>query len=107
MSNFKHERIKGSLTLLDRWHGHPARLREITSSHATLTFLVFIDGATMLTHNLVIYCQGPVELRCPMELRENQFTLEIANDLFALVDPKNDVLITCENVEVKENVKLA
>jgi hypothetical protein len=66
------ERIAHTESLLRRWHGHDARIHELTTSHSTLS--VAIVGK-VYGNNLVIYCISPQHICGPVNWTDSAITI--------------------------------
>lgn len=100
--------ISKTVKIVERWHGHPARMLELTRSHATMSVVVF---GQKYGNNLVISCLSPEYIcgptsSCDSEIKIAFVQLNAGSEGIALIDEKNGVRITAESFEVKENVKL-
>ncbi len=109
MSQYYEEQIAKTLEMVRRWHGRNAKLLRLTESHATLDILVFEDGQTMMTCNLLISCLEPHTIVAPVNWENNSISivpssLEGAN--IAIIDQSANVEIYAGSFEVRENVKL-
>ena len=99
--------IARTASQLQRWHGHPARMLELTRSHATLRILV---GDDPYGTNLVIACLDPQSISGPTRWENSAIVLEVANPesdppAILIVDEQNGLRVIAETVEVKENVR--
>lgn len=102
-------RIKKTESMLKRWHGKYARLRELTTSHVTLTILLFDDGVTCNEHNLLISCAGPIYIQSPVLWQNNRLSIRLStmeDARIAVVDEVANVEIHAISFSVFENVKL-
>jgi len=102
-------RIKKTASMLMRWHGKFARLRELTTSHVTLSILLFEDGQTCNEHNLLICCPGPVLIRSPIFWEDNHVMVRLSSlsdAKIAIIDEAANVEIHALSFGVYENVKL-
>lgn len=108
MSTYYEERIRKTKSMIDRWCGRPARLLQLTKSHATLDILVFEDGMTSLAKNLLISCLEPISIRAPTYWDDCDIEIVLssrADAKIALLDLKADVEIHASAFEVREHVK--
>lgn len=102
------ELIARTKSLIGRWHGGNASMRELTSSHSTLSVVVLGKDRGK---NLVIYCISPEHICGPVNWTDSaiQMTcvqLDGGTAGVALVDERSGVRVTAESFEVKENVRL-
>ena len=107
-ADFIELQIMKTKTIISRWHGWSAMIREICPSHYSLNILI---GGDMVNENLVIAVINPEYIHGPTRWDENYIIvvarkLTSGNNGIAIVDEKNDVLIIGESFEVFENVKL-
>jgi hypothetical protein len=109
MSDFAERQIYRTKSMIERWNGADAELRELTVSIKTLTLLLYKANAE---GNLVISCFDPHEIRAPIRWKncaiEVTFrTNEQLNEVEYIVSDRNSgAEIVCGAFEVRENVKL-
>ncbi len=100
--------MREQTALIGRWQGRPARMLELTKSHAMLIIVVTCNEADK---NLVIACLGPEHINGPTSWSESELTIECTilqsgREGIAVVDKKNGVRVVGESFEVKEDVRI-
>jgi len=87
-------------TLLDRWSGANAQLRELTASHQTLRlFLQFPNRSGFL----LISCIEPLHIEAPIAWSNAQIAITLDDgDGYFVLDTGAQVRIRTGGVEVKE-----
>ena len=108
---------KSATTLLARWDGRTAVVRELTVSLRSLHIVLFDDSSSMPERNLLL-AAAPLWMTGPFAWQDAKLRVEVVsaasvttrvttNDLqlFRLHDPVGFELLT-GSLEVKENVRL-
>lgn len=100
-------RIQKTAKMVKRWHGYPARMWELTRSHAALTIVVFNQDPKQ---NLVIPCIGPRYISGPVTWENSEIEIHVityeGDECIEIIDRQNKVQIIADTFEVKEHVKL-
>lgn len=107
MATYLETIVRQTASMVERWHGHRARMAELTKSHSTLRIVV---GDEIFGKNLVISCLGPLYIRGPTQwqgavIALKPIKLDSGKQGIAVVDESNGVRVVADSVEVKENVK--
>lgn len=87
-------------TLLSRWKGTSARLWVLTSSHPTLSIVLYDNDST---GSLEVACLDPERIEAPLRWENSDIQIVKAkNGMFNVIDQKAGVLISECGVEIKE-----
>lgn len=109
------ERVaKSATTMLSRWDGSSALVRELTVSLRSLRIVLFADRASMGRRNILV-AADPLWMSGPFAWEGSKLRVEVVASpppgvdadgrLFRLCDPIGFELLT-GSLEVKENVSL-
>jgi hypothetical protein len=94
------ERLRHFPTLLGRWRGARARMRELTASHQMLTVRLERPGSS---GNLHISC-SPIHIRSPVTWSNCDIDVALTDEgQWIIKVAAAGVEILAEHVEVKEN----
>lgn len=100
MQDRRNEILRHIPTLLARWQGAAAELREMTSSHRSLRIFLRSPGRN---GHLLIACIDPLHINAPVFWEEANIQIAIdESDGFVVVDASAKVRIRTGGVEVKE-----
>ena len=107
MTTYRETLVRKTASMVVRWHGHRARMLELTTSHATLRIVV---GDDTYGKNLLISCIDPLYICGPVRWEDSAITLEApqldsGEEGIAIIDMANGVRVLAGSVEVAENVK--
>jgi hypothetical protein len=97
--NRREDMMRHFPTLLARWRGADARLWNLTQSHPTLTILLTKDDTPGC---LLVSCGSPIRIEASRYWNDADIHVEIAQDMFNVIDERADMRIFECSVEVKE-----
>ncbi len=98
--------ISKTASMINRWHGRPAAMFELTASHKSLSVIVYGEKHGS---NLLVVCHGPEFICGPTTWSNSRIIivpakLDAGGQGIALIDEGAGVRVTAESFEVKENV---
>ncbi|MCW8132214.1 MAG: hypothetical protein KIS92_17840 [Planctomycetota bacterium] len=89
-------------TLLNRWRGADARIKELTVSHRTLGIELYRKGVKGF---LRIACIDPLFIHAPLEWTDADLRVELhGSEDWVVLDARADVRVITGSVEISETV---
>lgn len=96
-----HAQMRHFPKLLRRWHGQRALLKDLTTSHRSVTIKISDNPANSY---LIIACLGPRNMRGEFQFDNSHLEVRCDTEgMYCVYDTAHDFALQCESVEVKEH----